>query len=932
MNTCSDYPSTVTGSDSSAHLPPPEALIWHTLRLELKPLRPLGSGATPALIVLNALVKSVKTGPDPEPDRPAIKRALRVPGVVAHRFKRRPGEAFPLEILFFGGDEGDVERWLQAFARYLADNTKAHFELAGVPVIVRHAGTELLQASDENIPHAELEFLSPLPFKREPGARRTDLARDAFLKQLRQRVKSLFGVDWPPPVIADTRLMTGYWEYLELRHASNSQPGHTQYYNGCVGSLYFVGKLGPLLPWLRLAEAIHAGGGVALNPLGYCRLHLPARPRFDSRLARADVWLPALEKVQSAHDDWAAELVQGHGVPFAPQRFCAELGERIVSPDWLPTPALAFTVHKRDGSRRLEKLPLAELVLHTGLHEMLHTPVDRTLEPAAMGYRRGQSVRTAVECIRELLNQGYRYVVESDIEDFFPSVDLDRLERLLDAILPPADAVLRGVIHKLLRAPFVENGCLQSRERGLAQGSPLSSLFANLYLDKFDEAFSATDAKLIRYADDFVILTRTREQAEALLHRARDELASVGLELGEEKTAIRNIEEGFRFLGQPFGGAAAEIAFEIVAAPARKTVYLTEPNCFVGHNGDALEIRRDGHPVDTIPLRRVADIVILAPASFSSGLVQKCAVHGIPLIFTLGSGYHIASLTPDSRRYHAVAQAQALHYARLSVSERLALAKSFAAQKIENYKPLIASRYHAGHAELLAALDEIVAAIEQAADTQSVRGHEGHAARRMLNVLNDFIKVPEFNFQRRQREKPDRMNCLFNFGYYLLFSRLNTLVRGAGLNPYLGFLHDGDDDYESLVCDIEELFRAPVDRLLLSVVNLRIIRPADFRETPKGLRLQPAAIKRFLLRFEEMLHTDAGGITLIRAMEAQVEAFRHFVAEDRPLWFFRYQAPARDGRTAPPLEEQNYHHTSENPGQPAPSPSKGEGWDGGGVA
>jgi CRISPR-associated protein Cas1 len=870
-----------------------ERLAWHRLRLTVAPHFHLGQ-KTPALIVLNALAKSVKTGPDPNPERPAIRRALHVPGEPAHRLRRQPGEALTLDILFFGATDADVQAWADAFARYLAEYPKAHFDLAAPPASYRHTGAELAVVPPETPHHAELEFLSPLPFKRSPNAPRTRLSLDGFLTLLQRRLKNLFGLEPPWPDLENCDMQSAYWEYLELHHASKSQPGQTQYYNGCIGSLYFRGDIGPLLPWLRLAEAVHAGGGLALNALGYCRLHLPARPYFDSRLTQAETWLPALERVQQAHDDWADWLVPEQGVPFEPRRFCAGLAGRLAEESWQPSPSQAYTVAKQDGTRRLEKLPLEELVVHTGLLGLLRGPLDRLLEPAAMGYRPGRSVQAALDRVRDLLREGYRYAVQSDIEDFFPSVDLIRLGDLLDRVLPPADTRLRWMVARILHAPFVENGRLCPRSGGLAQGSPLSPLFANLYLDRFDEAFSEGEAQLVRYADDFVILTRTREQAAILLERARRELSAIGLDLGEGDTAIRDVEAGFRFLGQPFGGLAEDVPLEMLAIPARKTVYITEPGCFLGQNGDALEIRREGQPVETVPLRRIAAIAVLAPASFSSGLVRKCAGFGISLVFTLETGYHVASLTPDSRRHHGIAEAQSLHYARLAPTERLALAKAFAAQKIENYKPLVAARYRAGHAELLADLDRAIAAIEDAADTETIRGHEGHAARLIFKALDSFIKVPEFHFRRRRRDKPDRMNGLFNFGYYLLFTRLNTLVRGAGLNPYLGFLHDGDDDYESLVCDIEELFRAPVYRMLLSLVNLRIIRPEDFRETSKGIRLQPAAAKRFLLRFEDMLHADVGGLSLLRAMEAQVEAFRRYVAEDRRLWFFRYQTQGQD--------------------------------------
>ncbi len=593
-------------------------------------------------------------------------------------------------------------------------------------------------------------------------------------------------------------------------------------------------------------------------------------------------------RVLDGHDDREQHLAAEQGVPLNPAGYCTSLMHNVQKNEWQPAPAQAFNIPKRNGLRRIEKLPPAELLVHTLLHELMSSPIDRTLETSAVGFRRGQSVQTATARVRELLEQGYRFVVESDIEDFFPAINLERIEVLLDGVLPPADTGTRQLLTKLLRAPFIESGRLCARTQGLAQGSPLSPLLANLYLDRFDEAFNELDAKLVRYADDFVILARTRESAQRLLDLARSELHQVGLEMAQEKTDIRSIEEGFHFLGQPFGGAAENAVADFLVPPVKKTIYITEPGYFLGHNGDALEIRQGGKLIDAIPLRRVADIAVLAAASLSSGLIQKCAKLGIPLTMTLGDGYHIASLPPDSRKHHNIAAAQAVHYAKLTETERLILAKGFASTKIANYKPLVSSRYSKGSAEILEKLDRCIAGIETAQDINSVRGHEGTAARIMFAILDSYIKIPEFHFNKRRREKPDRMNVLFNFGYYLLFSRLNTMVRAVGLNPYLGFLHDGEDDYETLVCDIEELFRAALDRHLIALVNLKIIKPDDFTEKDNGLRLSPLAIKRFLEHFERLLHGDAGGISLLEAMQAQVHAFMRYVTADQPLWYFNY--------------------------------------------
>lgn len=877
-------------------------LQWHRCELQLAPQRHIGR-ASHALVVLNALLKSVKVGTDPQPDLPRVKRTFRVPHRSAHRLYLPAGKPFTLQVSFFGATDADIDRWLQDFGHHLQSQPQAGFSLLGPPQVTRCHGQDLLPWTQATPDNAELELLSPMPFQRRPGSPRTGLDVEQLGQLLVRRLKSLFGLQARPPDSRKVRLTTAYWHYFEIHHASKSQPGSTQYYNGCVGSLYLRGELDSWLPWLQLAQVLHVSGSVALNPLGYMRLHCPARPRLDKQLLDTATWVTRIHELQQDSDDWLDQMQEQFGAPLDAQLTATRVLTQIASPHWQPGPSQGFTVPKRSGIRKLEKLLPTERLTHAVLHSILNDPIDRQLAPAAYGFRRGRSTQTALRQVHELLQKGYRYAVESDIEDFFPSVDLDRLMQELDQLLPPADTLTRQLLHKLLRAPCQEGPRLTPRHKGLAQGSPLSPLLANLYLDRFDHHLSQSSGQLVRYADDFIILTRTRQEAEQLLQTAQTELAQVGLNLGMDKTAIVDIEHGFRFLGHPFGGQASDPALEVFAVPSRKSVYITEPGAWLGHNGDALEIRQQGQPIVTLPFRRISDIILLEPASLSTQLMRKCAQHEVPLVVTLGSGYQVATVAADNRRSFGIAEQQALHYARLSATERLIYAKAFASQKIANYKPLLRARYERGTHELLVQFDDILEAIENAPGVTEVRGHEGRAARLMFQRLNSFIQVPEFRFEKRLRDQPDRMNALFNFGYYLLFSRLNTLMRAAGLNPYLGFLHDGNDNYETLTCDVQELFRSAVDRLLVSVVNLKIIAPDDFRTTEQGLRLQGPATRRLVTRFEQMLHADLAGITLLRAMEAQVSALRKHLTEGQGMWYFQYPDSTRaNTRTTPPSD------------------------------
>lgn len=170
----------------------------------------------------------------------------------------------------------------------------------------------------------------------------------------------------------------------------------------------------------------------------------------------------------------------------------------------------------------------------------------------------------------------------------------------------------------------------------------------------------------------------------------------------------------------------------------------------------------------------------------------------MPLTLALNSGYHVATFTPDSKRFLDVAYLQGARYYALSVTERTAIAKEFVAGKIKGYAHFFGTRYTPGTSQFIGQLNELVESVYVTSDVAQVRGLEGVAARKVRAQLNALIDEPAFRVTRRDRKAPDRGNGLLNFGYYLLFTRMNAVVRGMGLNPYLGFLHEAQDDTKLL--------------------------------------------------------------------------------------------------------------------------------------
>jgi len=169
----------------------------------------------------------------------------------------------------------------------------------------------------------------------------------------------------------------------------------------------------------------------------------------------------------------------------------------------------------------------------------------------AFGFRPGLGPQEALEAVREHSRQGFRWVVDADIEQFFDQLDHQQLMAALRRRI--SDGEMLRLIYRWLKAGYLLDGQYHDTEQGSPQGGVLSPLLANVYLHAFDQAFLAQKAfvgRLTRYADDFVIQCGTAEQAARALEWTQGELRRLGLRLNPEKTRVVNDrEEGFDFLG-----------------------------------------------------------------------------------------------------------------------------------------------------------------------------------------------------------------------------------------------------------------------------------------------------------------------------------------------------------------------------------------------
>ena len=211
---------------------------------------------------------------------------------------------------------------------------------------------------------------------------------------------------------------------------------------------------------------------------------------------------------------------------------------------WIPKP----------GST--EKRPLGipsvrDRVVQTALLHVLEPIFDHTFAEQSYGFRHGRGCHHALERVEALLNEGYVYVVDADLKSYFDTIPKDRLMERIGAKVSDS-RVLQWV--KLFLDQGVMEGLREwTPETGTPQGAVISPLLANIYLNPLDQRLAEAGFAMIRYADDFVVLCRTRAEADRALVLVQRWVEDNGLTLHPTKTKIVDARtEGFAFLGYEF--------------------------------------------------------------------------------------------------------------------------------------------------------------------------------------------------------------------------------------------------------------------------------------------------------------------------------------------------------------------------------------------
>lgn len=242
--------------------------------------------------------------------------------------------------------------------------------------------------------------------------------------------------------------------------------------------------------------------------------------------------------------------------------------------------AIRRTYIPKPGSQ--EERPLGiptvrDRVVQTALRMMLEPIFEKEFAEHSYGFRPGRGCKDGLRRVDELLKAGYRYVVDADLKSYFDTIPHDRLMELVSRKV--SDGRVLALIEGFLKQGVLDGLKEWTPEMGSPQGAVVSPLLSNIYLDPLDQMMAREGYEMVRYADDFVILCRSPEEAAAALAKVQGWTASAGLSLHPTKTRVvdATVEE-FAFLGYRFAKGkrfprkkSLEKLYETIRAKTRRT-------------------------------------------------------------------------------------------------------------------------------------------------------------------------------------------------------------------------------------------------------------------------------------------------------------------------------------------------------------------------
>ena len=327
-----------------------------------------------------------------------------------------------------------------------------------------------------------------------------------------------------------------------------------------------------------------------------------------------------------------------------------------------------------------------------------------------------------------------------------------------------------------------------------------------------------------------------------------------------------------------------EDAEEKRLTPWRRNLHVLHPGAAVGLDGDAVFARFDGEVLLRTPLGQISALILHGSGSVSTPLMRRCMAENIPVVLCESGGRLTGCMVPQSPAWRKRGRDHAAHWQQLGENGRFLMARELIAAKVENFLGST-PRSMQNRRAFQSAGQKALEAIRNVRNPRELLGVEGAFARVTFRAYNDCVLIEAFRSSHREPGSGhDLWNAALDTASFLTFQRIAMELIAEGLDPCLGMFHCQNLRYMTFAADIQELFRADVERWLLRMVNQNMLREEHFVQKDGRFKLTGEGWRLFLVEWEAGMQTKFARQpdSPARSLSRQVRVLRLWLCSGLP--------------------------------------------------